>query len=384
MYLIIRASRRKSFDAAKNRILHHLLGKLSFICAHAMRFTFESRAQREALRLSRHHLPDADLALDDRVVLVGIDDLAIDDLDDMTFRYSILELNTAIKPFCFDYLFDVLGFDAAIYLDPDILVLNPLDHVRGALEGGASCVLTPHITQSLNDGGLPSEDTFLTCGVFNLGFAAFANVPESRTYIKWWGQKTRHDCVVALARGIFTDQSYCNFAPCFLDHFHALRNPGYNVAYWNLAQRPISRDGENYRIGGELVRFVHFSGLEPRNPTSFSKHQNRFSRRNIGPLKGLVDRYVADLDRRDRYGSGRFSEIPYAFGWFRNGRPIHDPLRIVYRRYKDDLPSGRSAFDLDPAFFNAPAENQVSVSGITLSSPLRHNMGIESRFAASV
>ena len=314
-------------------------------------------------------LPDADWAgaLDDRIVLVGIDKLAIDDLDDMTFRYSILELNTAIKPFCFDYLFDVLGFDAAIYMDPDILVLNPLDHVRSALACGASCLLTPHITQSLNDGRHPSEDTFLTCGVFNLGFAAFANVLESREFIRWWGHKTRYDCVVALARGIFVDQSYCNFAPCFLDRLQVLRNPGYNVAYWNLAQRRINRNGENYRIGDELVRFVHFSGLEPRDPTSFSKHQNRFTRRNVGALAELVDRYVAELDQRDRYGSGRFSEIPYAFGSFRNGRPIHDLLRIAYRCYKDDWPAAQSPFDIDPAFFNAPAQNYPSFSGITLS-----------------
>ena len=72
--------------------------------------------------------------------MTGIDELAIDDLDDMAFRYSILELNTAIKPYCFDYLFDALRYDTAIYLDPDILVLSPLDHVRTALEEGASCL----------------------------------------------------------------------------------------------------------------------------------------------------------------------------------------------------------------------------------------------------
>ncbi|MGC2780795.1 MAG: glycosyltransferase [Bradyrhizobium sp.] len=312
-------------------------------------------------------LPAAIAVPDDHVVITGIDELALDDLDDMAFSYSVLELNTAIKPYCFDYLFDVLHYDAAIYLDPDTLVLNAFDHVRTALHDGASCVLTPHITQGLDDGGYPGEDTFLTCGVFNLGFAAFANVPEARSFLKWWGNKTRRNCIVAIDRGIFTDQSYCNLAPCFIDRFYALRNPGYNVAYWNLPQRPIGREGDRYLVGGELVRFVHFSGIDPGDPTSFSKHQNRFDRRNVGALKSLVDRYVAELMERDRYRSGRFGEIPYAFGAFRDGRPVNDGFRIAYRRYRDHLPEGRSPFDLEPAFFNEAAENHERFAGIRVS-----------------
>jgi glycosyltransferase involved in cell wall biosynthesis len=309
-------------------------------------------------------LPSAIAVPDDHVVMTSIDELAIDGLDDMAFRYSILELNTAIKPYCFEYLFDALHYDAAIYLDPDIIVLNSLDHVRSALEGGASCVLTPHITQSLNDGRHPSEDTFLTCDVFNLGFAAFANVPESRSFIQWWGEKTRRGCISAIDRGIFVDQSYCNFAPCFIERFHALRNPGYSVAYWNLSQRLITRDGDRYLVDGELVRFVHFSGIEPRNPASFSRHQNRFSRHDVGPLKSLVDLYVAELNERDQYGSGRFSEIPYSFGLC-DGQPIDDLFRFVYRRYEDDLLMGRGRFDV--GFFNEPAKNYEQFYGICIS-----------------
>jgi hypothetical protein len=41
------------------------------------------------------------------------------------FRYTILEVNTAVKPWLLEWLFDQEeGFDRVVYLDPDILVYS--------------------------------------------------------------------------------------------------------------------------------------------------------------------------------------------------------------------------------------------------------------------
>jgi hypothetical protein len=118
--------------------------------------------------------------------IVPIDRLGIPNLRRMAFRYGILELNTAIKPFCFDYVFDVLGFQAAIYLDADIYVLKALDHVHDALEKGTSCVLTPHITAPLPfDGEKPDDYMFMQAGMYNLGFLGLGNTPEARAFNTW-------------------------------------------------------------------------------------------------------------------------------------------------------------------------------------------------------
>ena len=85
----------------------------------------------------------ADLSLTSQnIELIPIESLEIEGLADMAFRYSILEFNTALKPFCFDRLLGSMGFDAAIYLDPDILVVNPLEHVKSALRDGACLLYT--------------------------------------------------------------------------------------------------------------------------------------------------------------------------------------------------------------------------------------------------
>jgi len=82
----------------------------------------------------------------------------------MAFRYDIVEFNTALKPFCFEYAFDKLGADIALYLDPDIFVLRPLRHIMAALAEGSECVLIPHITAPLDEGKNPDTLTILRVG----------------------------------------------------------------------------------------------------------------------------------------------------------------------------------------------------------------------------
>jgi len=59
------------------------------------------------------------------------------------FKYSILELSTAVKPYAFEYLFRSHSPDRIVYLDPDIRIYSPLCKVVDALET-ADIVLTPH------------------------------------------------------------------------------------------------------------------------------------------------------------------------------------------------------------------------------------------------
>ena len=298
-------------------------------------------------------LPAAVAVPGENIDLIPIESLGIDGLIDMALRYSVLEFNTAVKPDCFLHLLERQGFDSAVYLDPDTLIVDRLRHVEEALEAGASCIMTPHITAGLDDGKTPSEDAYLVCGVFNLGFAAFSDSAESLSFLRWWAGKTRRDCVVATDRGIFTDQSYCSLAPCFIDRFVSLRNPAYNLAYWNLKQRKVVPKGVGLLVDGEPLRFVHFSGIVPDSPTIFSKHQDRYLRSTIGALRPLTDDYVARLKRSDAYPGGYYSALPYAFGRLSNGDAITDSMRRAYRNFAGEL-SGENPFELDRQAFLKP------------------------------
>jgi hypothetical protein len=289
------------------------------------------------------------------IQVIPVDKLGIATLADMAFRYDIVEFNTALKPFCFEYVFEKLGAEFALYLDPDTVVLRPLRHVTEAFAEGAECVLTPHITAPLDAGKNPDTLTILRVGVYNLGFAAFANKAEARNFIAWWRRQLQQNCHIDIERGIFVDQRYCDLAPSFIGATVILRHPGYNVAYWNLPHREVRLANGSYTVNGEPMRFFHFSGVDPGKPDQFSKYQDNYSRRNLGDLRPLYDDYLERLAANKNPAAGSLGELPYAFQKLKSGRAIINPYRWTYERYRSELSDAQDPFDLDDNFFNAAA-----------------------------
>jgi len=256
--------------------------------------------------------------------IITVSDIDIDDLASQSFLYSVMEFATAIKPNCFKHFLECLNYEAAIYLDPDIQLFAPLDRVDEAFRDGASSALTPHLLSPLRDGKSPSDLDILQSGTFNLGFAAFRNCDESDSFLSWWREKLRFHCYNDLRKGLFVDQKFADFAPSFLPSLHVIRDPGYNVAYWNLLNRPIIRDESGWRAGDAPLTFFHFSGVVPGNPGVFSKHQDRFSMDDVGAAGELVTNYLGKLAAN---GHSKWSNVPYGYGHFRNGVTIPDIIR---------------------------------------------------------
>lgn len=286
----------------------------------------------------------------------------------MAFIYTVLELNTAVKPSCFNYCFDKLGAQSAIYLDPDVVVFQPLAEVTQAFDGGASLVLTPHITAPLEDEGHPSEQSIVLAGSFNLGFCAARNTPSARAFIAWWERKLQRDCVLDIARGLHVDQRFAELAPAFVPETAILRHPGYNVAYWNLPERRLDERGGRLHANGRPVHFVHFSGIDTSDPESFSKHQNRFTRSTLGALKPHYDAYLKDLRNNGAAGGVVFEQTPYAYAAFVDGAEIPAVLRRAYRHFVEPHAGDRKAlFARNPAFYRAPAERWPSYPGSSIT-----------------
>ena len=256
--------------------------------------------------------------------IIPIGDLGLPDLLDMAFRYTVMEFNTAIKADCFLDLLAKRGFDAAVYIDPDIQVFAPLVEVHNALSGGASAVVTPHLLGPLPAGAIPGELDILKSGVFNLGFAAFARTDESLAFISWWASKLHTDCYSAPERGLFVDQRFVDFAPAYIDRLSILRHPGYNVAYWNTARRRVSEEGDQFFADGLPLVFFHFSGVVPGNSEVFSKHLGGAPVDVSAVVMSLVRQYLSELERNQH---SRWSSVPYAYGRFRDGSPILPPMR---------------------------------------------------------
>lgn len=276
----------------------------------------------------------AGLDLPAGVTVVPVADVAMPALWDMALRYSVMEFNTAIKPFCILDLWDKRGFDAAVYLDPDLYFLRPLTAVTDAFARGHDCVLTPHLLQPLADDFHPDDIQILRTGVYNLGFGAFAKRPGARRFVEWWGKECETNCVVDLENGLFVDQRLADYAPAFCDNALILRDPGYNVAYWNFKHRRVARTAEGWaagdgREGGAPLTFFHFSGVAPGDAGVFSKHQDRFTVADLGPAKALLTEYLAALDRNDH---ATWKKTPYAFDRFSDGQRITPEMRKVYAK----------------------------------------------------
>jgi glycosyltransferase involved in cell wall biosynthesis len=261
------------------------------------------------------------------------DAIGISGFSEMAFRYTVIELNTAIKPFCVQWLFGSAGHRRVIYLDPDIFVLRPLSAVADLLDSGAPLVLTPHITHPLQDGRQPDDHTIMKSGIYNLGFAAFARTPPTAAFLDWWGDRLVRHCRVDVPGNLFTDQRWMDLAPAFVANTAVLHHPGYNLAYWNLAHRPVSRGRDGFwKAAGEPLHFVHFSGVNPRKRDEFSKHQNRLSLTTIKGLRPLFEAYV---DRLLTNGYEKYITAPYAYSCFTDGRTIHWLMRNCFRRLED-------------------------------------------------
>ena len=293
--------------------------------------------------------------------VVGMDALGIADLDDLTFRYTVLELRTAIKPFCFDYAFDVLKYHEAVFLDPDIAFFAPPTEIRAAFDAGASAVLTPHLLEPLNDDRSPSNIDILSSGTFNLGFAGFANQPEARRFLDWWGRELRASCYVDVPRGLFVDQKFADFAPSFLERLSVIRHKGYNVAYWNLAGRAVTTTQTGLMAAGSPLVFFHFSGVDPSRPDVFSKHQNRFDLSAIGPAARLVRDYTEKLREN---GHADWARVPYHYGGFRDGLVIPAPVR---RARKPGTATAADFEAFDGVHWNAPSEDVDQDTGVPIS-----------------
>ena len=134
------------------------------------------------------------------------------------------------------------------------------------------------------------------------------------------------DCVVAPESGLFVDQRWVDFVPTLFEH-HIVRDPGCNVATWNLATRRVEWSNGRYLVNGLPLRFFHFSGFDPRAPHILSKFQSRAPRILLSEHQAvatLCRDYANDLYERGYLST---SAAPYGFARLGDGRRVDLALR---------------------------------------------------------
>jgi len=261
------------------------------------------------------------------------------------FKHDIVELCTAVKGPVLARLLETPA-EKLIFLDPDIAVFNPLDRVVELLDE-ASIVLTPHQLDpdQLESAIFDNEMGSLRHGAYNLGFLAVRNDAEGRRFAAWWCDRLTRFCHDDAEKGLFVDQKWCDLVPAMFDRVRILRDPGFNVASWNLSQRHVTIDRSGQiLVNGKPLRFFHFTKLGP-----------------VGDL--MTERYAAANTEvyelwswyRRQVLEAREPAIPagwWAYKAFSNRVAIPREVRVLYRRRRDLQKAFPAPFSADaPSYY---------------------------------
>lgn len=270
--------------------------------------------------------------------LLMVDENVVSDYADLQKRYTIIELNTAIKPFVFDHLFSKNPTcNSILYFDPDILIYDSLQEHLLFLFDENDFILTPHIIQPrIEDKFAAAEIHFLNYGIYNLGFLGLKRSEAVFSFLQWWKLRLKYWCYANIYAGLFTDQVWINFVPLFYDKVLIFKHPGANVAHWNLLERKLLKINGKYFVNEEKypLLFYHFSAFthfteEPSGEIPFSK----LSMEN-GKMHEIANEIIVSYQKRlvqagqkDFFGS-KTSKKQFHFS------PMNMLKNILLRRFR--------------------------------------------------
>ena len=289
--------------------------------------------------------------------ILTIDNLDLPDWKSWAFGHTIVELCTAVKGPAAQIFADDPAVKKIMYLDPDIKVFSTLSPLETLLDNH-DILLTPHLldTEEAIAAIQDNEISALKHGTYNLGFFCARTSGQGLDFIRWWAHRLTHFCIDDIPNGLFTDQKWCDLAPCFFDRLHIIRDRGYNVATWNISHRPLSRDTDGTLLAGSTpLRFYHFTGYD--------------SGAGLGMLKKYAtdqtlaheiwNGYLEDLNR-EGHGHGVFRGWDYER--YNDGSSISEEARLIYRSREDLKKAFPDPYSLqEPCYKSWYAANNNSV-----------------------
>lgn len=317
---------------------------MSVACFTSFTFSYLAKARVLAHSVKRHH-PDWQFiaVITDRVPpgfafdpsaepfddLIWSDEFLSKNWEGWIFRHDVVEACTAVKGPVLDYLVNGQA-EKVLYLDPDTVIFSPLNDILADLDD-KSILLTPHQLEpdDRQSAIMDNEMGSLQHGVYNLGFVAVRADEEGRRFARWWKERLLRFCYDDVARGVFVDQKWCDLAPAFFANLGIVRDPGCNVASWNLNRRTISiRRGDGAILcNDQPLKFFHFTKLGPIGDAMTERYaQDNFE---VYELWAWYRREV------EKYSEADIPARYWAYGAFDDGTLIPKEARVLYRRRSD-------------------------------------------------
>jgi len=287
-------------------------------------------------------------------VISWLEDYQIPMYKQLAFKYDILEFATSLRAWFAIYFLQ--SNDKVIYLDPDMLIYDNLNGILSDLDH-YPIILTPHYTKPQNYNDVDSDLSIMKFGAFNLGFFALKNVQESFDFLTWLSHRCYHLCFAESQFGLHTDQKWVSIAPCFFPNIHISFNLGYNVAYWNMHERTLSKNDNKYYINEKFpLIFFHFSSYNESHPNNLSKRSSlQIDEQRIDIIE-LSNEYSTILKKYDLKNIDK----KYEFDYFSNGTIVTPTLRRAYASIVDELPQ-HDPFDANGIVYKFAKKNHLLV-----------------------
>ncbi|MBL6082586.1 hypothetical protein JMJ56_31980 [Belnapia sp. T18] len=289
---------------------------------------------------------DPDVALADFDSYIYAKDLGFPNFSSWIFKHDIVEACTAVKGQMMSHLLNS-DADKVFYFDPDIAIFHPLDSLVSKLNA-SSILLTPHQVDANSAEGVirDNEITSLKYGIFNLGFVAVKNDTSGRKFANWWAKQLYIACYDEVENGIFTDQKWCDLVPALFDKVKVERDPGCNVASWNLSTRRISFNDKGVAlVNGSPLKFYHYTKINAAGDLMTEKYAGD----NVEILE-VWNWYKKAIKHihMDGIPSGYWS-----YGKFNNGVKISKGARVFYRNRPDLMKAFSDPFHTEGnSYFN--------------------------------
>ena len=252
---------------------------------------------KHAILSAKKHNPDYDIVLLSDGIETDIAEHNIS-LDVVNLNQEQINLTTGKpvwlvtgRPAIVKYALSELNYDYCIFIDGDTYTYNSFSKIEQLINNNYSLVVTPHNLIPLpNDNRFPSINDICLMGNYNSGF--FVASKKSMDFINWWEMQTRKFPIMDKQNGIAAEQGWLRFAADFCEGTKILRDPSYNVAYWNVAQRDFNIKNNEYYVGDTRLTIMHFSGFQERTPPELmSRYQNRYKLEKTSPIYKIFQEY---------------------------------------------------------------------------------------------
>ena len=266
----------------------------------------------------------------------------------MAAIYNVLELSTAVKPWLLRRLLARARGDGASSTSTptSASTRRSTRSFQARARPRRSCSPRTSPTPMPRDGRKPNEQDILIAGAYNLGFIGLGSSAFADDAARLVGRAARAATASTTPSAASSSTSAGSTScPALAEDFDVLRDPGFNVAYWNLAdahaRASATAPGTSTATPAALLPLQRLRRRASR--TCSSKHQDRIRLADEPGARASSAR--ATRRSCSTHGFDEVSDWPYSYDASASGVPLDRLSRRIYRDARGRRRSTSSLFD---------------------------------------